>query len=75
LKDTLETLRREQIRAVFPEDDAPDAFLETMRESAGVTIAEHLHADFLSNQGETYDQMFRANVTRIVDALAPPGGP
>jgi zinc/manganese transport system substrate-binding protein len=71
LKETLETLRRERIRAVFPEDDAPDAVLETLRESAGVVIADHLHADFIPRKGQTYADMFRANVTAITRALAP----
>jgi zinc/manganese transport system substrate-binding protein len=75
LKETLETLRRERVRAVFPEGGVPDAVLDALRESTGVQVARHVHADFMPKHGETYADMFRSNVTRIVEGLGPEPAP
>lgn len=75
LKETIETLKRENIRAVFPETRASDEVLETLRKSAGIQIADSLYADYIPLENETYFDMFRANITRVVEALAPEKSP
>ena len=75
LKDTLATLERENIRAVFPETRANEQVLDTLRKSAGVKIADSLYADYIPLDDESYSDMFRTNVTRVVEALAPDESP
>jgi zinc/manganese transport system substrate-binding protein len=71
LAETIETLRREQVRAVFPDQSANNTILHSLREATGVTLAPALIADNLGNADIDYRAMIRHNVNSIVKALSP----
>ena len=70
LAESIETLKREKIRVVFPENKSSTETLETLQKETGVTLAEPLIADFLPPNGETYAEMFKANVLNIQTSLS-----
>jgi len=70
LGDTIRTLKRENVRAVFPERSAGNAALRAIRDETGIEIGRPLIADFVPRgEGETYESMFRANVANMVAHL------
>lgn len=70
LGETIGVIRREGIRAVFPEKHASERILEMLVEETGVVLGDALLADNTVEAGMTYAEMFRHNVTSIVTALA-----
>jgi zinc/manganese transport system substrate-binding protein len=70
LAETIAILRREQIRAVFPEQMANPAILESLRDATGVRLADALFADNVGEPRLTYRQMIQHNVNVIVSALS-----
>ena len=74
IAEALEVIRREKIRAVFPEDQANPKILKELAQQAGVAVAEPLIADGTTpGEGSTFEGMLRHNVASIVKALAPRG--
>ncbi len=69
LAETIRILRRENIRAVFPEKGASERILEMIVNETGVRLAEPLLADNTGTAGKTYNDMIRHNVNSIVRAL------
>lgn len=69
LAETVSVIRREGIRAVFPEETASPAILDYLRESTGVRVGPPLHADNLGQGRLTYRAMFEHNVRVIVEHL------
>ncbi len=59
-------LRKNRVRAIFPEQRANPKALRIIAREAGVTIGGTLVADGSSS----YEKMMRGNVTKIVSALA-----
>lgn len=71
LKDVIATLKREDVRAVFPEDNANPKVIANMIRETGVGVGEALYAGTLPVGEPTYTAMVRSNVTTIVNALRP----
>jgi zinc/manganese transport system substrate-binding protein len=69
LKDVVETLRRENVRAVFPEDNANPKVIASMVRETGVRVGGKLYAGTLPQGEPTYEAMVRSNITTIVESL------
>ncbi len=67
LAETIDILREENIKAVFPETKANNAILQSLKESTGVQLGPSLYADFLD--GKPYIDMFKSNIASILKAL------
>ncbi|MCB1228524.1 MAG: zinc ABC transporter substrate-binding protein [Verrucomicrobiales bacterium] len=67
---TIGFIRDNNIRAVFPEDQANPKVLAEIVRSTGVKIGEPLVADGTSVEAHTFEAMLRHNVQAIVAALA-----
>jgi zinc/manganese transport system substrate-binding protein len=70
----VDEIRRARIPAVFVESSANPRLVENLVQETGVVLGGTLYADGLGPPGsgaESYDAMFRHNVTTIVRALAP----
>jgi zinc/manganese transport system substrate-binding protein len=74
LRSVIDTLRRENIPAVFPEVAANPKVMENMVQEAGVVIGGSLLAGSPPIDNPTYEAMMRHNVETIVRAMAPPQG-
>ena len=73
LASTIKLLKKNNIRALFPEMYAGAAPLQALHEATGIPLAPHLYAEFLPQQeSDTYESMFRANIQNIVTHLGPP---
>jgi len=71
LAETIDVLRDQKVKAVFPELLANPKILESMVRESGVKMAGSLIADGIgSGAAATYEGMIRANVSTIVQALA-----
>lgn len=69
--ETVKAIRDNNIKAVFPEDQAnPKVLREIVRET-GVKIGDHLVADGTNPDAHTFSAMLRHNVDAIVKALKP----
>jgi zinc/manganese transport system substrate-binding protein len=71
----IDLMRREHIRAVFPESATNPQSMQNLLEETGARIGSALYADGLGPQGSdgaTYEAMYRHNVSAIVSALAEP---
>lgn len=69
LADTLRQLRRQKIRAVFPEKNANPKILAQIAEEVGCRFGQPLDAE--GGAHDSYKAMIQQNVTRIVNALRP----
>jgi zinc/manganese transport system substrate-binding protein len=70
LSDTIQILKENQVRALFPERSAGAAALQALQESTGIMVAPPLIADYVARDEEdSYETMFRSNVTLIVSHL------
>jgi zinc/manganese transport system substrate-binding protein len=67
--ETIRIIRRENIRAVFPEKGANERILDQIVLETGVRVATPLLADNTGAEGVTYADMIRHNVKSIVEAL------
>lgn len=75
-------IRQEKIPAVFVETSVNPAGLRRIAEDSGTRIGGELFSDALGDQGQmvrgydagTYEGMMRANMTTMVEALAPESG-
>ena len=68
----IETIRREQVPAIFAENILNPQLTEQVAREAGVRIVPTLFTDALGEKGsdgESYLQMMRSNVTKIVESL------
>lgn len=68
----IETIRREQVPAIFAENILNPQLTEQVAREAGVRIVPTLFTDALGEEGsdgESYLQMMRSNVTKIVESL------
>lgn len=72
LAELIQTLRKHEVAAVFPERESNPKVLQSLARDTGILIGEPLIAD---GTGSTdYETMFRHNVNAIVKALAPARG-
>jgi zinc/manganese transport system substrate-binding protein len=73
--EAIQTIRKERIRAVFPEEQAnPKILKEIVRATGAKVSATPLNADGTSpGAGSTFEGMLKHNVRAITAALAPPG--
>jgi zinc/manganese transport system substrate-binding protein len=65
-------IRREKIRAVFVENMSNPKLVAQLSKDAGATLGASLYADALSAPGQngaTYLQMMRHNVTQLVTGM------
>jgi len=70
LAETISILKREKIRAIFPEQFANNKVLESMVRDTGVSIGGSLIADGAgTGKTATYEGMIRHNVATIVKSL------
>lgn len=69
LKDVIQTLRRENVRAVFPEDGANPKILDTIAREADVRIGGMLHGDMMGGHDSSYVSFMRCNISTIVEGL------
>ena len=69
LAETIGIIRKENIRAVFPEHGANPKILETLKQETGVFLADPLLADNTGDKNVTYADMIRLNVRHITAAL------
>ena len=70
----VDEIRRDRIPAVFVESSTNPRLVENLVQETGVSLGGTLYADGLGPPGsgaETYDALFRHNVSAIVRALAP----
>lgn len=74
-KDTaalLDTIRNEQVKAIFAESSVNAKLAKTLAQDAGVTIVDDLYGDSLGGPGsgaDTIDGMLLSNARKIADAL------
>lgn len=69
LAESIEMIRSNKIRAVFPEDQANPKVLAEMTRSTGAKVGGALVADGTSPSAHTFEAMLRHNVGVIVAAL------
>ena len=69
VRHIIETLRNENLPAIFPESTANPAVLASIAEEAGVKLGRPLKGDTPSPDDPTFEAMFRHNVESIVAAL------
>ncbi|MBM4149310.1 MAG: zinc ABC transporter substrate-binding protein [Lentisphaerae bacterium] len=70
LKDVVKTLEKQDVRAVFPEDNANPKVMSGMVRETGVKVGGKLYAGTLPPASPTYVDMVRSNITTIVNSLA-----
>lgn len=69
----VETIKRENVKAVFSESQFNPKLTQTLADEAGVSVVAGLYTDTLGEPGSaeaTYIDMLRSNMTTIVDALS-----
>lgn len=71
LREVVDTIRREHVRAIFPEVGTNPKILENMVRETGVRVGGRLLAGTPAPEAPTYEDMMRYNVATIVKALAP----
>jgi len=71
VRQVIDILNEENVRAIFPEITANPEVLATIVEETGVRLGTPLKGDSPSADAPTYEAMFRHNVESIVAALAP----
>ena len=73
ISELVEQIRAAAVPAIFTENTANPALMETIAREAGVTLAPALFTDALGapgSSGATYLEMMRFNATTIVSSLA-----
>ena len=70
LKEVVATLLAQNVRAVFPEDNANPKVIAGMVRETGVKVARGLYAETLPPASPTYEGMVRSNIATIVEFLA-----
>jgi ABC-type Zn uptake system ZnuABC Zn-binding protein ZnuA len=68
----LETIEREDVKAIFAESSVNPQLARTLADDAGIAIVDDLYGDSLGEPGsgaETVDGMLLANARTIADAL------
>lgn len=71
-RQTLETIRKSGVRAIFVETSVNDKMIRTIADQAGVKIGGRLYSDSMGepgSAGESYIGMMRENVLTIIEAL------
>lgn len=61
-------LKKDHVAAIFPEKESNPKILQTLTNDTGIRLGESLSAD--GTGVKSYDEMFRHNVTAIVNGLA-----
>ncbi len=69
LAEVVDTLRQNQVRAVFPELGTSPKVLEAMVRETGVIVGRPLLASGPSTEHSSYEAMMRYNVSAIVEGL------
>jgi len=69
LKDVVKTLMVENVRAIFPEDNANPKVISGMVQETGVNVGGGLYAGTLPPNSPTYENMMRSNINTIVESL------
>jgi ABC-type Zn uptake system ZnuABC Zn-binding protein ZnuA len=70
----IDLIRSRGIKAVFVEGGVNPSLVENLRRETGVALGATLYADGLGAPGsgaDTYESMYRSNVSAIVDGLSP----
>jgi zinc/manganese transport system substrate-binding protein len=78
LAQLIDFMRSERVGAIFPESTANPRLVRGLMEETGAALGGALYADGLGPAGsgaDTYEGMFRHNVSAIVSGLAPAPGP
>lgn len=70
IAQTIQTIRDNQVKAVFPEDQANPKVLEEIVRSTSVKMGAPLIADGTAKDAHTFESMFAQNVRSIVASLA-----
>jgi manganese/iron transport system substrate-binding protein len=71
-RQTLETIRKSGVKAIFVETSVNDKMIRTIADQAGVKIGGRLYSDSMGepgSAGESYIGMMRENVLTIIEAL------
>jgi zinc/manganese transport system substrate-binding protein len=72
LAESINAIKREKVRAIFPENIANPKVLQAMVSQTGAKLGQPLIADGTgTGSAATYEGMMRQNVSRIVASLAP----
>ncbi|MES2595436.1 MAG: metal ABC transporter substrate-binding protein [Verrucomicrobiota bacterium] len=71
IAQTIQVIRDNKIRAVFPEDQANPKVLTEIVRSTGVKLGEALVADGTAKEAHTFETMLSHNVRAIVASLKP----
>jgi ABC-type Zn uptake system ZnuABC Zn-binding protein ZnuA len=71
IAQTIQVIRDQKIRAIFPEDQANPKVLNEIVRSTGVKEGSPLIADGTAHTAHTFESMLRHNVAAIIDALKP----
>lgn len=66
---TLRELKKRNVKALFPESSASADALRAIHETSGIPLSKPLQAEFTFEEDEGYDEVFRENILRIVEAL------
>lgn len=61
-------IKAKAVKAIFVESSVPHATIERIAQDSGAKIGGELFSDALG-ENQTYEQMLRANVSRIMEAL------
>jgi ABC-type Zn uptake system ZnuABC Zn-binding protein ZnuA len=72
LAQLVQTIRREQVKAIFSESQFSPQLAQTLADEAGVTVVSNLYTDTLGEPGSevpTYVEMLRYDMCQVVAAL------
>lgn len=69
LAATMEILKTEKVKALFPEGNSSADFLRAVHEASGIPLTAPLNAGFVLQPDETYESVFKQNVEVILSAL------
>jgi len=72
MTDTIDLVKSQKIRAIFPETSVPKAAIERVAKDSGARLGGELYSDALGGPETTaadYAGMLRTNIDRIVEAL------
>lgn len=69
LAATMEILKTEKVKVLFPEGNSSADFLRAVHEASGIPLSAPLNAGFVLRTDETYESVFKQNVEVILSAL------
>lgn len=68
----VQTLKAEQVKAIFAESQYSSKLVDTLAQEAGIAVVAHLYTDSLADgaSGNSYVALMRTNATTIINALS-----